>query len=1134
MQYCAQVEHLHAQVAPDMPIGAFVSAINPQALGFQSRDQLYAPVEFAVQIAGPLNGAAGAIRVKVPVHANPNWLPVMKHRFAAMIGGAVQAQSLDFRTVDGRSISTVPVEQLHRVGKLHVFVQDKELRLPQVPAIPIEYSVTKMRDIDRWITDTVEDKLPALVARYLAPCKNAEELQAAVRGDGPLVKAIEGAIQGADRVAWAEFVRTRHVNAPVVMPAEEANRAAHAIASDVLLGEVRRMVEAAAPQIKQHFHQVESARIAKELTGRQNPDHYAPIAGLSAAAPPTQGDAIENIHEFYRDLAEDIVTTPHVREAISAVIYTRPMTAIGCRWHAAPGEEENAGAAPRGGGGGEKGRFDEGYEEVSPLSPRGEKPGGELTSAEKEFLNLNQDELANLLQKSYAPSDDTSEALDLAKKKLQDAYSHIFDGKHLTELTALVNVFDQPYKDKVGIEGTTKGLGTLWEWAVDANRMVTTIVTGEEQPRSARTDFLMNALFRRARLYVTSKQFDQELLNIANNVSIGSTRNRAQRLIDLLYANKITFTELTKTYVIPDETLRSVATNLSVDAPSDLFVYDTGALTTYIENLVQLERTRIAKESSGKGKSEADDSSSIEVIGPKPIVPVINIPPKSSESGASSAEEAEESMLSPRRDVPTDVPTESALEKDSYAKLDSAYAYFEAVTKRIKELPADMTKGQKVNLALAFLEGGRLAAEKLQSSDAVNATRVSGWLDMNQGELKADDFLKTYESTLWNFMKTINEILAETKLPGLVSTGYRTGKKLRIYSQRYLASNPIKSSIEAHHPWNAMIHHNAQPAMGGAYPDYYNAMHTKQDMTTQAPYIGDASDTYRAYHLFGGVPVAPLGGLERIGCHVGRHRKHCEKMGKAFAKKHKNARVADQADRDVDIARDSDRFRKQVRGNFGVNSELPPLVPLVRAPVGSSSSKAPPVVPISSKAPPVRPLGDDLPPLVPLVRAPSSSKAPPVLPIDCHMSDSDSDNEKLLKDDISHADMLLGDAVDLDAESPRHVGVSIDSRRTLPSSLNMPPLVPIGKKAPAVLPIDGNVSASDDDDDLYVEGNISRAQMLLGSMFDDDDDFAPVRASVASRVIPPCPPTIALIEAEEDDNPFGMPTLKQALAAKRQ
>jgi hypothetical protein len=272
-----------------------------------------------------------------------------------------------------------------------------------------------------------------------------------------------------------------------------------------------------------------------------------------------------------------------------------------------------------------------------------------------------------------------------------------------------------------------------------------------------------------------------------------------------------------------------------------------------------------------------------------------------------------------------------------------------------------------------------------------------------------------------------------------------------------------------------MIHHNAQAAMGGAYPDYYNAMHTKQDMTTQAPYIGDAADTYRAYHLFGGVPVAPLGGLERIGCHVGRHRKHCKDTAAKFEAIHERARTANKADRDVDITRDSKAFREQVRGDFGVNSELPPLVPLVRAPVGSSSSKAPPVLPISSKAPPVLPLGDDLPPLVPLVRGPVSSS----------------------------------------------------------SSSKAPPVVPIGTKAPAVLPIDCHMS--DSDSDREIEGDISRAQMLLGSMLDsDDDDFVPVRASVALRGIPPCPPTIALIEAEEDDNPFGMPTLKPALAAKRQ
>jgi hypothetical protein len=1111
MQYCAQVEHLHAQVAPDMPIGAFVAAINPQALGFQSRDQLYAPVEFAVQIAGPLNGAAGAIRVKVPVHANPDWLPVMKHRFAAMIGGAVQAQSLDFRTVDGRSISTVPVEQLHRVGKLHVFVQDKELRLPQVPSIPIEYSVTKMRDIDRWITDTVEEKLPALVARYLAPCKNAEELQAAVRGDGPLVKAIEGAIQGADRVAWAEFVRTRHVNAPMVMPAEEANRAAHAIASDVLLGEVRRMVEAAAPQIKQHFHQVESARIAKELTGRQNPDHYAPIAGLSAAAPTpgAEQSSIENITEFYRDLAEDIVTTPHVREAISAVLYTRPMTAIGCRWK--PRNEPGA----KGGD----------------VVPTGGSTGGKKAPKKK--------------TKSSTPR--LKQKFDLVywtKDELTQAYEQEISG----ERSNFEAVFRRKFPD-LGLRNDT--FASLVQAVMDSQTVskfkssLANLKTKSFNVQSAETEG--DTIWVDA-LYFLTLYFNVRTLPTLKKIHPDDPNIQQLELSNADHYEEVITLRFKEIVRNDDEKVEGDGDN-NFHLSHSIFMKYEKIITGKQKESVEISEMSLTDEILNETKGNIFQRLAQEDMNPERVAMEIQNVLVHVNMEYQTDIVLEDLNLDPQeiRQIVSQMQLENFPGADALtAQKDRDYWILQIEIETDKLLNPDGA----IEISSARLEENTNHSDywkrKIQTQNATNALKS---INTKPGKLSGADWQLLFanpkmlvkDAKFASLVKRLTRSALQFAAEAFGVTGVEKKTKNEIANlintTGKFGYTLLKSNIEAHHPWNAMIHHNAQPTMGGAYPDYYNAMHTKQDMTAQAPYIGDAADTYRSYHLFGGVPVAPLVGLERIGCHVGRHRKHCEDTAAKLQAIHERARGADQADRDVDIDRDSDAFRKQVRGNFGVNSELPPLVPLVRAPISSSSSKAPPVVPISSKAPPVLPLGNDLPPLVPLVRAPSSSKAPPVLPIDCHMSDSDSDidNEKLMKDDISHADMLLGDAVDLDAESPRHVGVSIDSRRTLPSSLNMPPLVPIGKKAPSVLPIDCHMSSDDEKSDYEgVDEDISRAQMLLGSMFDDDhDDFVPVRASVASRVIPPCPPTIALIEAEEDENPFGMPTLAQALAKKK-
>ncbi len=62
--------------------------------------------------------------------------------------------------------------------------------------------------------------------------------------------------------------------------------------------------------------------------------------------------------------------------------------------------------------------------------------------------------------------------------------------------------------------------------------------------------------------------------------------------------------------------------------------------------------------------------------------------------------------------------------------------------------------------------------------------------------------------------------------------------------------------IGAHHPWNALIFHTLK-SEAGHFPTYYNSLHTKQDMTKDAPYAGDVRATYDAYHKFMGRPRVP-------------------------------------------------------------------------------------------------------------------------------------------------------------------------------------------------------------------------------------------------------------------------------------
>jgi len=184
--FTKQVQDVHRLLAPRVPIEHFVEALNPKALGLEDRSQFFAPIAFGVQISGPIGGAAGGIRVEVPVHANPKgWLPLMKSRFARMIGmPKLRAEEMEFRTITGAPLQSIPVESLNRVGKLNLFVQGELLRMPEVPPIPIEYSTNKMADIATWITERVEQALPDVLASTLQKhCQSAASLEKALLPD---------------------------------------------------------------------------------------------------------------------------------------------------------------------------------------------------------------------------------------------------------------------------------------------------------------------------------------------------------------------------------------------------------------------------------------------------------------------------------------------------------------------------------------------------------------------------------------------------------------------------------------------------------------------------------------------------------------------------------------------------------------------------------------------------------------------------------------------------------------------------------------------------------------------------------------------------------------------------------------
>jgi hypothetical protein len=1072
MQYCAKVQHLHAQVAPDLPIDAFVAAVNPQALGFHSRNQLYAPIEFSVQVAGPLKGAAGAIRVNVPVHANPDWLPVMKHRFAAMIGQPMLSlDQLDFRTVDGRSISEVPMDKLHCVGKLHVYVNDKELRLPQVPAIPIEYSVTKMHDIDNWITTTVEEKMPALVARYLAPCKNVDELNAAIRAEGPLVKAMEAAVQGSNRAEWAEFVRTRNVNSPIVMDAAEATKAAQVVAHDILLGEVRRLIKAAAPQLEKHFSQLRSAELAKEAAGRANADHYAPILGLAPGAESGE-DAIENVSEFYHDLIQDMMTAPHVRDAITSAIYLRPMLSIGCKWKPGQYPHSPAAAAPAAAPGGaapptrqvaKKTGLPSGGAPPPTLKKGGGAPPPVTPSPLSAFeqplvLAGNERAVAEALNAIFTnafpqPQDEAG----MIAAFLQ-GLPNLVDGTHVADLENIASQFRPQLIALFPVDGAAKGSGRLAAAkaaVVGAARYVYSWFANVDN--KTKTTNLVRAIVKRYRgLQVLLQDKERLAITLKSPKYAGNAnlyRNAVKAAFDRLgytsfnlFATDFTDVEFEGFLMNATGTTQLSLTGTPeerkaiVIAELNRLIFGTQVESS--ESGQQEQEAPPEEEEQESVTSSDEDEPGLSSGGGPFTSPRPNAP-----STPSPSEQSAEPFLSPRpprketsAQVGGDTLYQSVIQNQYGAQktLDTFLPIFIQRWNAVKD-----DKQKRINEVLTFYLASQAFQEAAKSDKSyAQSTFLSDWwmrtLTANQSNPQAT----------WPFVKALQEIRTQ-------SMSDFGGTKREDLQNKIAArtANPginIEGSIEAHHPWNAMIHHTIQPMMGGAYPAYYNAMHTKQDMTAQAPYIGDLNDTYRAYHLFAGVPVAPLNGLQRIG-HNAR-TEFCKENARRFARQQAAQERANQRDIDADPTRDSDAFRLQVRGEglrpASMGDEVPPLVPR------TGTSKAPPVRPIGSSiatataaAPPVRPIGN---------------KVPSYLPVDCHLSDSDSDDEGGMR-----AQMLLGSMFDSSDEELGPMG----------DELSLPPLVS-RKAAPG-----------------------------------------------------PCPPTIAAPMTAHFDE-FGFPTLQKALAKK--
>lgn len=296
-----------------MPIEHFVDVLEPKSIGLQDKSQFYAPIQFVVQICGGVNAPAGAIKVDVPVHANPAWLQTMKSRFAGMVPDAIVGQSpakIDFRTTTGESISQVALTDLSRVGKLSLFVNDKLVRLPTMPAIPVEYSVAKVGKIETWMNDTLEE-LPEKIASELVG-KDLVQAEAAWRVGGSVQRLVEDHIRKSMN-DWSEFIRIHHMNSPTQIGPSDAQAVLKTISGNVM-DMFRKFTSSAAPQVNAYLASVNAKAIGSQMLLADKQAYFS-------------GDG----HELYQKLAEDALASPSVRETIVNTIYNHTWS-VGCRW----------------------------------------------------------------------------------------------------------------------------------------------------------------------------------------------------------------------------------------------------------------------------------------------------------------------------------------------------------------------------------------------------------------------------------------------------------------------------------------------------------------------------------------------------------------------------------------------------------------------------------------------------------------------------------------------------------------------------------------------------------------------------------------------------------------------------------
>lgn len=314
--YSPRFISVYERVGGNLQIDDFAKRVDPNKIGFGSKRDFYSPVEFMIQACALPHEV---IRIEVPVYGNEqNWMKELQVKLAANLGGRTDesAANIQLKTVTGRPLEKVALDKLDQVGKLHMYVNGKLKRLPTMPSsnlVPIEHSITKTQELNKWAEKEFLAELIPLVTSILAKVETPEEMNRVLSGDGLVKEKIrETLIQSSSGGrGWKEHVRVFHSDPSSHHAKENHEEIANRICDNVLTT-IRHYVDSVKQDVSQHIQTKIAFNHAGKGGGGKN-NHFMPLLGnnVSSSSSSSSKDVVmAEGYKMYNNVMTDALTHP--------------------------------------------------------------------------------------------------------------------------------------------------------------------------------------------------------------------------------------------------------------------------------------------------------------------------------------------------------------------------------------------------------------------------------------------------------------------------------------------------------------------------------------------------------------------------------------------------------------------------------------------------------------------------------------------------------------------------------------------------------------------------------------------------------------------------------------------------------